>query len=396
MHSKHLLYSVLMLFYSFAFTQEAPSNPFSLKWDNGFELKSQDDQFALKFGGSLMIDHAYFFQDDTFTENFGPLISESITEIRRARLFFAGSIYENTNFKIDVDFAGDKVRLKDVYIGINNIPVIGNLRIGHLKEPVRLSTLTSGKYTTLMVPAQNAWIDKTRNNGILLFNDFLNKRISAQVGTFQNADNNGYILSGRFTGLALRDMEKNHLLHLGLSYSYRNPKRKEYQFSTNSGLNLDSKNINIEPLSDIEDINLINFESAYIYGPFSFQGEYLKATINSNTSRFNFSNYYGEMSYFITGESKNYKGSYEGFGLIKPKKNFGGRNKGAGAWEIALRYSSTDLNDKTILGGKQSDFGLGLNWYLNPVTRLMLNHVWVNTENNGNASILQGRIQIEF
>ncbi len=404
MRHKYLFSKVLMLFSLFAFSQEDPEKSFSFKWDDGFQLTSQDSQFALKFGGRIMVDHAYLFQNDALTENFGPLISKSGTEIRRGRMFFTGSVYENTHFKIEADFAGDKVSLKDVYVGFSNLPAIGNLRVGHFKEPLRLSTINSSNFTTFMEVAQNAAFAQSRNNGIVVFNDFLNDRLSAQLSTFRNANNNsddvladdGYVITGRVTGLAIRNTEKKHLLHLGVGYSYRKPESKEYRVSANPGSHLAPKYISTGTLEDVDEINLINFETAYIKGPFSFQGEYLNATVNTSTNNFNFSNYYGEMSYFITGESKNYKGSYQAFGRVKPKNNFSGKTKGAGAWEIALRYSNTDLNDKDILGGKQSDIALGVNWYLNPVTRLMLNHVWVNIEDQGNANILQGRLQIDF
>ena len=103
------------------------------------------------------------------------------------------------------------------------------------------------------------------------------------------------------------------------------------------------------------------------------------------------------MSYFLTGEYKKYKSSYSGFGRIKPKSNFGGtENKGLGAWEIALRYSNSDLNNKNVLGGQQSDIMVGLNWYLNPVTRIMLNKVWANIKNFGNANAFEVRFQVDF
>ncbi|WP_310991546.1 OprO/OprP family phosphate-selective porin [Aequorivita marina] len=386
------------------FSQENTTNPFSFKWDNGFKLTSQDNQFALKFGGRIMVDHAYLFQNDALSENFGPLVSKSGTEIRRARLFFSGDIYENTHFKFQVDFAGDEVSIKDVYIGFSNIPIVGNLQIGHFKEPFRLSSVTSSKFTTFMEPAQNTAFAQSRNNGIMVSNNFLDKRLSAQLSTFRNANNNsddafaddGYIITGRLTGLAIRNNQKNKLLHLGIGYSYRKPESKEYQVAARPGAHLAPKYISTGTLENVDAINLINLEAAYLHGPFSFQGEYLNASVETHLQNLNFSNYYGEISYFITGESKNYKGSYDGFGRVKPKKNFNKKDRGAGAWEIAFRYSNTNLTDAYIAGGKQTDITLGLNWYINPVTKLMINHVWANTDNQGNANILQGRIQIDF
>lgn len=404
MPHKCLLISFLLLFCSVVSAQEESGNPFTFKWENGFKLNSQDNQFSLKFGGRIMVDHAYLFQSSELNESFGPLTSKSGTEIRRARLYFSGDIYKNTFFKFQVDFAGDQVSLKDVYIGFKNIPIVGKVTVGHFKEPLRLSAINSSKYTTFLEPAQNIDFAQVRNNGILLSNDFLNRRLSAQFGAFRNADNNsndvfaddGYVIGGRVTGLVINEEEKNHLLHLGAAYSYRNPKSKEYSVSVRPGVHLAPKYLATGPIENLDYVGLTNFESAYVHGAFSFQGEYLTASVNTYSRTYKFSNYYGEFSYFLTGESKKFKGSYAGFDGVTPNKNFGGNGKGAGAWEVALRYSETDLTDKSVLGGNQKDIALALNWYPNPVTRLMLNYVWADVESKGQGNYLQGRLQIEF
>ncbi len=400
---KYLIVTFLVLYSVSAISQDS-TNPVSFKWDNGFKLESQDEQFSFKFGGRIMVDHAYFFQSDELTEKFGPLITKSGTEIRRARIFLEGKIYENTHFKLQVDFANDRAVLKDVYIGLSEIPGVGNLRIGHVKEPFRLATLTSSKYITFMEPSSTSFFAQERNNGIVLFNDFFNNRLSAQAGAFRNANNDsnditandGYVATGRITSLLVHNAEKRQLLHTGIGYSFRKPDSKEYKISIKPVSHLAPKYIETGAIDEIENIRLLNFETAYIQGPFSFQGEYLTAAVKTLTETLNFSSYYGEVSYFLTGESKHYKSSYDGFDRAKPRKNFGGKEKGAGAWEIALRYSDSDLSNKNVMGGKQSDVTLGLNWYLNPSTRLMINHAWLNIEDKGNANILQGRLQIDF
>ena len=50
---------------------------------------------------------------------------------------------------------------------------------------------------------------------------------------------------------------------------------------------------------------------------------------------------------------------------------------GRGAWEVAYRFSYIDmLDDLTVKGaGLATDHTFGVNWYLNPYTRLMLNYV---------------------
>jgi phosphate-selective porin OprO/OprP len=80
-----------------------------------------------------------------------------------------------------------------------------------------------------------------------------------------------------------------------------------------------------------------------------------------------------------------------------------GENGGRGAWEIAARYSTMDLNDSGIVGGEAETVTLGLNWYLNPSVRIMANYVLANVEDAaGNADVdgeghfFAMRFQIDF
>jgi phosphate-selective porin OprO/OprP len=395
--------------FTFAQKQEKKENPFSFKWDNGFKLESADKNFKLKFGGRIMVDHAFFSQNNDLDATLGKLETKNGTEFRRARLFTSGTIYKNVDFKLQIDFAGGKAELKDAYMGIKKIPVFGHIRVGHVKEPFRFDALTSSKYITFMERALPIDFMQERDNGIIAFNDFFDKKLSLQAGYFRNqsnnssdlAANNGFAFTARATTLAFNNKEKNQLLHLGIGYSHRNPDTNEFRITSKPEAHLSSvKYISTGTISNVKSINLINFETVFIAGPFSFQGEYLTAKVNKQNTllanNYNFSSYYGQISYFLTGEHKKYKSSYAGLDRVHPIKNYGGEKNGSGAWEVALRFSNSDLNDTTILGGEQSDVTLGLNWYLNPSTRVMFNNVWANIKDTGNANVFQVRFQIDF
>ncbi len=407
---------LIFLFTIFSFqkisAQEKEPNQFKIKWDNGFKVESYDKNFKLKFGGRIMLDHAYFSQDEDLDKAFGELLSNNGTEFRRARLYISGVLYKNMEFKLQIDFAGGKSRLKDAYFGYKNIPVIGRIRIGHIKEPLRFDALTSSKYITFLERAIPADLANERNNGILLMNDFFNHKLSIQTGVFRNADdfgndiiaNKDIAITSRISTLAINNPEKKQILHFGFSYSYRKPDREIYKISVRPKSHLTKKYLSTGNIPDVSTVNIINLETAYSKGPFTLQGEYLVSAVKQNSNEhsniYNFNNYYAQISYFITGEHRPYKNSYATFGRVKPKTIFMDIQKGAGAWEVALRYTHTDLNSKDILGGQQSDITLGTSWYLNSASRIMFNYVWTDIDKpetgNGNLNIFEVRFQIDF
>ena len=86
---------------------------------------------------------------------------------------------------------------------------------------------------------------------------------------------------------------------------------------------------------------------------------------------------------------------------MKPKRNFGlGTDGGPGAWEVALRYSTLDLNyGWWPRGGKQESITGALNWHLNPNAKVKFEYVRADVSHDlygGNADIFQTRIQFAF
>ena len=82
------------------------------------------------------------------------------------------------------------------------------------------------------------------------------------------------------------------------------------------------------------------------------------------------------------------------FDRTKPAANF--LQGGPGAWEIAARYSTLDLQSGLIQGGELDDLTIALNWYWNPHIRLMFNYVNAEVEDGLSTGIFQWRTQIDF
>ncbi len=396
-----------MFFSVFAFVNgfSQDTGGFIPKWSNGYKLESADKMFKMKFGGRIMWDNAFFIQDDSLDTHFGTLTSGS--EFRRIRFFNSGTIYNNIAYKLQFDFAGGKVAVKDAFVTIKGIPGVGNIQMGHFKEPIRLESLTSSKYIPFMERSFNDDLLESRNSGIMLYNDLFDSRLSWQAGLFRGANSagddknagQGYAVTARVTGLPFIKEEKNQMLHLGAAFSMRNPNSDEYETESRPEAHLGHKYVSTGTIARVDKINMFNVEAALVMNALSFQGEYMMAsmdTLGAGSALYSFNSYYVQAGYFLTGESRPYKSSLAGFSRVKPNKNFGNGEGGPGAWEIALRYSSVNLNSSDVAGGEQTAITAGLNWYLNPATRLMANYVLAQVAGEGDVSVFQFRVQLDF
>lgn len=387
--------------------EEPEPDTFRIYWKEGIRLETADKAFKIKFGGKAMNDWAFFLsQDAALKAEVGGL--EDGTEFSRARLFLSGTIYERVIFEAQYDFVDvgdDGEGVKDLYVGLKKIPFLGEIKIGHFKEPFNLEYLTNSKYITFMERALPEIFTPGRNVGIMAGRSFLDKRMTLRVGLFRETDGiasaqgnkGGYAGTVRLTGLPWKS--DCGLLHLGIAYRYSNPAddftsfdaRPECRFAVDFA---DTGALPVDALS------LFGAELALVVGPFSVQGEFIQAFPETPTG-YTYSGIYGCYAYaswFVTGESRRYKASEGKFARVRPRENFLGKNKGLGALEVAARYSHLDIEDRTaqVLGGRVSDFTAGINWYLNPNVRVMANYLFAHLAGVGDADIFQMRFQVDF
>jgi len=337
-----------------------------------------------------------------------PQIGETIgdledgTEFRRVRLYISGLIYGNVDYKLQFDFAGGTAKLMDAYIGIKDTPV-GYLKMGHFKEPFGLDELTSSKYITFLERALPMAFAPSRNTGFMLSSTAFDKRMTWAAGVFRDTDSygkdtseGGYNITGRVTALTWYEDKGAKLLHIGAAYSLRNPKNTVH-YRQSPEAHLAPYFVDTNSLS-VDQAGILGLESALVYGPFSVQGEYIYTDVDGKggSSSPAFDGFYVQGSYFLTGEHRRYKTSTGAFSRVKPRKNFSSKDGGLGAWEIAGRYSQIDLSDSSIRGGKLKDITVGLNWYLNPNTRMMWNYVRSRLGGVGDADLALMRLQVDF
>ena len=368
--------------------------------------------------GRIHIDAAAFDQDAIDKARFD---EQNGVELRRARLGLKGEGFNVIKYKIEWDFAGkDRARAKDVYFEITELPWLQNIQIGHFKEPFSLDELTSSNYITFMERnlASEVMAPK-RHIGVMAHGYTSMQYATYAIGCFaehnddggpvQN-DNMGASATMRGTWLPWYDeaTEGRGLLHLGVAYSYRDAYDDEYEIAFRPECHLAHENTML--LTDVSERNLLGTELALVYGPLSFQAEYYVNYINRYAhDDCKTQGAYGYVSYFLTGENRAYDRHRGVFTRVKPYENFfrvrdenGTVYTGRGAWELKYRYSWLDAYDHGLLGFDYAgDHTIGVNWYLTPYTRFMLEYIHSGINQNqgagvGDLNIVQMRAQIDF
>ena len=93
---------------------------------------------------------------------------------------------------MDFAQAGDAPKFKDVWVAITDLPIVGNFRIGHFKEPFSLEEQISSRYTTFMERGLPNAFTPGRSVGVAVYDWSANERVTWAVGAFRtDADDFG-------------------------------------------------------------------------------------------------------------------------------------------------------------------------------------------------------------
>ena len=123
-------------------------------WKDSLRLESVDGKNKLRVGGRIHWDNAFFADDE--------LGGKSLNDgdvFRRTRLYLSGQIQGRYDFKMQYGFAGGDTDFKDVYFGIKDVPVLGNVRVGQFKEPFSLEQMASSNDITAIERASQAFLN---------------------------------------------------------------------------------------------------------------------------------------------------------------------------------------------------------------------------------------------
>ncbi|RME76032.1 MAG: hypothetical protein D6785_14200, partial [Planctomycetota bacterium] len=274
---------------------------------------------------------------------------------------------------------------------------------------------TSSKYITFIERSLANAFAPGRDAGIMVYGH-PHAMFGYALGFFKQVPNSGkmqdegdYSFTGRVYLSPMADKKKGRALHVGFSYSFTPNVNNTGNYTIHSKPEAhlaptiySTGNLGTQGNTDA---NIAGFEFATVFGPFSLQGEYFWALLDTPRAFSqdpSISGYYVYVSFFVTGEHRSYSAKKGGFGRVHPKKNFL-QDGGFGALEVALRFSAIDLDSHAVGAYADGyDITLGANWYLTPNVRFMINYIygWKAGKKagagGGSYDILLTRFQIDF
>ena len=333
--------------------------------------------------GRFEMEYGYFNSDELLNGqsgfNFRSLRSGII------KLFDNGMIV-----KLDIDLTDGDSNFTDLYARFNTklgIFTLGNQKVAH--SFVNQTSRLARTFMEEPLPAEAFGLSRRLGVGW----DFHRKRVGVHLTAF-GPDLNEQI--GDF-GYGARlytnpTRTKWSLAHVGVSAVQESMDHDARFRARPESRVTDTFLVDTGKDADVKTLTIFGLEMAVAHKNWSIRSEYFYSEWDRNTLEdMSFDGYYLQANWVITGETFQYRQGK--FLRIRP-------DTPKGAWELALRHSYVNLNDKDVFGGEETNTTLAVNWYgpgnqLRVQTNLI--HVDANTiAGNESSLIAQLRVQVHW
>jgi phosphate-selective porin OprO and OprP len=414
-------------------------------WKGAPQFVDADAGWTFKVRGRLQHDTSYIAEPGAYAVNRNLGFN---TRARRVTLGAEGTMPGGFGYKVEADFANSNIGFEDVLLSYTPASKAWTARLGNFETLNGLEQIGGSLNTTFIERAQisDAFLN-TRRLGAAFALTGKDDRYRIEAGAFAahsidaSFDNDGWIGAAR--AVYAPELGGGRL-HLGVNYQHR-----EFQSNDNAvasvSNNAPSTNqlgrYRARPFLQTTDVrfvdtgsfaakgdDIVGIEAAGIFKRFYVTGEaqwnrvrtYRPGAFASGNNAFpgdsaitplsnpTFFGVYGEVGYFITGETRGYSGNTWSRTKVLNPINKGG----SGALQIAGRFDYLDLdtgalktaptnnfatgvsslaalNARLGRGGTQTGYLVALNWYPIDYVRLMLNYIHVDVQGGPLAAIVK-------
>jgi phosphate-selective porin OprO/OprP len=404
-----------------------------------------DGRFTANIKAILMLDAGKYYQKNNLPAAVTNRDLNEGANFRRARIGLDGKLFRDFDYSFIYEFGGsgqeDPGRLYEAAITYTALKPF-RIKVGAFEPNIGLAAAVSTSQMPLMerpAPAEIArsvaagdsrvalqvsaagvlgaddtgiatrWFASTAYTGNIIATG--SSAASATVQPFD--EQTGWIGRVAFAPYSGTDWQA----HIGANYQYviqpndagaAGAPRYAAQLRDRPELRLDGARLIDTGAIDANHTTVLGLEGAFQYGPAMIEGEWFQYKIDRRITTAavpadpKFKGWYVQGSWVLTGESRPYNPVEARFDAPKLNYNFNPEAGTWGAFEVAARYSMVDLNFRegnlgtapvlgAIRGGEQKVITVGVNWYLNPSMRLMLDYQHVDIDRLGATGLQVGQ-----
>jgi phosphate-selective porin OprO and OprP len=417
-------------------------------------ISSADGQFTAAIRTLVQADWAYYSQSASaalLPAAYGPDLSSG-ANFRRVYLGVQGKLFGDWSYNVNFDFGGSggtetPGHIQSVYLQYDGLAPWA-FRVGAYPPPANIEDGTGSGDTIFLERNSPSNLQRGLAGGdgrdavtILYAGDRLFGAVSYTGGKVQDGAvfDEQQAVVGRLSGLVISDPDARLLVGANCTYIFKLPDAvpnggaalattpgatalQSITLSDPPELTVDSNGIKLANTGSLPANrllqwgieaagNLHNFYAQAGYYDFeverapvayrTYSGSTTTATTVVRPSNDNFSGWYVQASWVLTGESRGYSATNGAFTPPKPAEPFSLAHGGWGAWELAARFSDLNLNDhaldpsavitnwtgaatrtytftNTVRGGDQRIATVGLNWYPNNALRFAVDYQWID------------------
>ena len=323
----------------------------------------------------------------------GVLEDENGFDMRRFRVGLAGHvrIWPGWNYKLEFDLSDGENTLSDAYLSWR-FKKWGTIRLGNQKVAQTLSGQTSSLSISFMErPLPVLAFTLQRRIGLGWDTHF--KKLGANISVFSGDPNEGVGSQGwAARGYFNPSKDGFHVIHIGGSFMQLSSDNDARIYTRPESHVTNIRLVDTGTSSDVSTSSALGLELAGSRGPVTLRSEFYRTEWSrSDGDNPRFKGWYVEASWFLTGEKAHYRDGK----FIRP--NISDKN---GAWEVAFRFSTINLNDQDVQGGTEKNLTFGINWYSRTHWRFMANVIKVKADDGPygeqNPWIAQLRAQYYF
>ncbi|HYI63845.1 MAG TPA: porin [Allosphingosinicella sp.] len=297
----------------------------------------------------------------------------SVDELRRARIGIEGTAPGGFGYVFEIDLAPDVVEIVDALVTYKASSRI-TLTAGQHNNFQSLEELTSSRFNSFIERA--AFTDAFNFERRVGFSGtYVEGPVTAQLGVFHenfldiDETDSAVSIDGR---IVYAPRIGTGQLHLAASAHRRdNGAATATRYRQRPLLHATDVRFVGTPSLTVADETGFGLEAAWIGGPLHVTGEahWLSAETAAGPGRTLFGGY-AEIGYFLTGETRGYRGAR--WDRTRARRSI--EEGGFGAVQIIVRYDYLDLDSGPVRGGTQNGLQAGLIWIPTDHVRFLVNY----------------------